>query len=165
MDNRHFILKTDHMNLTYLNVTLTGKVLRWKLYLQDKDFHLSHVPGMEVHQFVSDALSRLCENLIPPKPVVVANLTPRGPVGHLAALQPKQKIPSDIFVKIAKVHNTNEGHWGITPTPYASSALTHDRRVHSASVESPSLYAPIHLLVIQPIRARAHRPRALGRSK
>ena len=29
LDNRHFILKTDHMNLTYLNVTLTGKVQRW----------------------------------------------------------------------------------------------------------------------------------------
>ena len=41
----HMNLKTDHMNLTYLNVTLTGKVLRWKLYLQDKDFHLCHVPG------------------------------------------------------------------------------------------------------------------------
>jgi hypothetical protein len=36
MDNRPFILKTDHKNLTYLNVTLTGKVLRWKLYLQIK---------------------------------------------------------------------------------------------------------------------------------
>ena len=57
--NRHFILKTDHMNLTYLNVTLTGKVQRWELYLQDKDFYLCHVPGKEVHQFV---LSRLCEN-------------------------------------------------------------------------------------------------------
>ena len=33
LDNRPFILKTDHKNLTYLNVTLTGKVLRWKLYL------------------------------------------------------------------------------------------------------------------------------------
>jgi len=36
LDNRHFILK----NLTYLNVTLTGNVQRWKLYLQDKDFYL-----------------------------------------------------------------------------------------------------------------------------
>jgi hypothetical protein len=36
LDNRPFILKTDHKNLTYLNVTLTGKVLRWKLYLQIK---------------------------------------------------------------------------------------------------------------------------------
>jgi hypothetical protein len=26
LDNRHFILKTDYMNLTYLNVTLTGKI-------------------------------------------------------------------------------------------------------------------------------------------
>ena len=67
LDNRHFILKTDHKNLTYINVTLTGKVLRWKLYLQDKDFHLMHVPGKEVHQFVPDALSRLCENNMPPK--------------------------------------------------------------------------------------------------
>ena len=38
LDNRAFILKTDHKNLTYLNVTLTGKILRWKLYLQDKVF-------------------------------------------------------------------------------------------------------------------------------
>jgi hypothetical protein len=25
-DNRHFILKTDHTNLTYLNIILTGKM-------------------------------------------------------------------------------------------------------------------------------------------
>ena len=46
------------MNLTYINVTFTGKVLRWKLYLQDKDFDLYK----EEHKFVPDALSRLCEN-------------------------------------------------------------------------------------------------------
>jgi len=61
LDGRLFILKTGHKNLTYLNVTLTGK----ELYLQDKDFHLYHVPGKEVHQFVPDALSRLCENNMP----------------------------------------------------------------------------------------------------
>ena len=36
LHNRYFISKTDNMNLTYINVTSTGKVLRWKLYLQDK---------------------------------------------------------------------------------------------------------------------------------
>ncbi len=35
LDNRHFIMKADLINLTYLNVTLTGIVLRWKLYQQD----------------------------------------------------------------------------------------------------------------------------------
>jgi len=49
------------MNLTYLNVTLTGKVLLWKRYLQDKDFHLFQVPGKEVYQRIPDAESRLCK--------------------------------------------------------------------------------------------------------
>jgi len=65
LDGRPFISNTDHNNLTYLNVTLTGKVLRWKLYLQDKDFRIYHVPGKEVHQFIPDILSRLCENNMP----------------------------------------------------------------------------------------------------
>ena len=60
LDNRYFILKTDHMNLTNI------KVLRWKMYLQDKDFDQYHVSGTEEHQFVSDALSRLCVNNVPP---------------------------------------------------------------------------------------------------
>lgn len=36
--------KTDHIKLTYLKVTLTGKVLQWKFYLPDKDFDFCHVP-------------------------------------------------------------------------------------------------------------------------
>ena len=44
------------------NVTLTRNVLRWKLYLPDKDFYLCYVPGKEVQQGVPDALSRLYEN-------------------------------------------------------------------------------------------------------
>ena len=67
------------MNLTYLNVILTGKVLRWKLYLQDKDFYLCHAPGKEVHQQIPDALSQLCENNMPPKHTAA--------VGQLASLQ------------------------------------------------------------------------------
>jgi len=50
LDNRHFILKTDNMNLTYLNITLTGKVLQWKRYL-------CHVPGKKLNQQNPDALS------------------------------------------------------------------------------------------------------------
>ena len=51
------MLKTDH-----INVTFTGKVLRWNMYLQVKDFDLYHVAGKEEYQFVSDALSRYLEN-------------------------------------------------------------------------------------------------------
>ena len=108
LDNRPFILKTDHMNLTYLNVTLTGKVLRWKLYLQGKDCHLCHVPGKEVHQGVPDALSRLCENHIPVK----QDAETRKTTATLSALQPKQHLSDEVYDKIAAVHNSSVGNWG-----------------------------------------------------
>ena len=143
MDNRHFILKTDHMNLTYLNVTLTGKVLRWKLYLQDKDFHLSHVPGKEVHQFVPDALSRLCENLIPP--------TPLGPIGRPNKDYPTMSMPRSLASIEAPQRRVHLG-------PHC--------RIHSAMPMLPSdessshsdQDAPIHLRVLQPIRGGTLRP-------
>jgi hypothetical protein len=101
LDIRPFILKTDLMYLTYLNVTLTGKVLRWKRYLQDQDFHFYHVPGKEVHQGVPDSLSRLCENYMPPKQVKTATRS---------ALQPKQHLSNEVYDKIAAVHNSSVGH-------------------------------------------------------
>jgi hypothetical protein len=104
LDNRQFILKTDHKNLTYLNVTLTG-------YLQYKDFYLCHVPGKEIHQGVTDALSRLCENYMSVKPVQVGQ---QGSPVTLAALQPKQSLPDKVYGKIAAVHISSKGHLGAT---------------------------------------------------
>jgi hypothetical protein len=74
LDNRCFILKTDHMNLTYINMTFTGQVLRWKLYLQDKDFDLIHVPRKKKNQFVPGALSRLCDSNVPPPPAMASKM-------------------------------------------------------------------------------------------
>ena len=105
LDNRYFILKTDHMNLTYINVTFTDNVLRWKLYLQDKDFDSIHVPGKEKHQFVPDALSRLCVNNVPPPPTMASKM--------IVALQPVMILPPDIRDRLARVHNSKVGHWGL----------------------------------------------------
>ncbi len=55
-------------------MTFTGKVLRWKLYLQDRDFNLFHVAGKEENRFVPDALSKLCVNHVPPPPTLADNL-------------------------------------------------------------------------------------------
>jgi hypothetical protein len=92
LDNRYFILKTDHMNLTYLIVTLTGKVQRWKLYLQDEDFYLCHVPGKEVHQFVADALKAISQ--------LTSGIKPSWPL----------LIPDEMLKQIAAVHNSIVGH-------------------------------------------------------
>ena len=109
LDNRPFILNTDHMNLTYISVTLTGKVMRWKLYLQDKDFHLCHVPGKEVYQGVPDALSRLCKSHMPVKQDAE---TRKKTTSTLSALQPKQHHSDEVYDRIAAVHNSSMGHWG-----------------------------------------------------
>ena len=80
-------------------------MLRWKLYLQDKDFHLMHVPGKEVDRFVSDALSRLCENNLPPKAAVASSS-----LGILAVMETTFHIPNAIYRVIAGVHNSAVGH-------------------------------------------------------
>jgi hypothetical protein len=51
--NVKFHLKTDHKNLVYI----TGKIARWKLYMQDWHFTVSWVEGQEEHQQVPDKLS------------------------------------------------------------------------------------------------------------
>ena len=97
LDNIYFILKTDHVNLTYINVTCTGKVLRWEMYLQDKDFDLFHVAGKE-EQFVPDDLSRLCANHIPPPPTLADK--------SIIALRPVMDLPQDVYYRIADIHNS-----------------------------------------------------------
>jgi hypothetical protein len=48
----HFTLRTDHKNLTFINVDLRDKVQRWKLAIQHFDFDIDNI--------VADGLSRLC---------------------------------------------------------------------------------------------------------
>ena len=60
-----------------------------------------HVPGKEVHQFVPDALSQLCENNM----AAVASSSN----GILAVMEPTFHIPNAIFRVIAGVHNSEVG--------------------------------------------------------
>ncbi len=98
LENRRFILKTDHKNLTY-NKTPKGKVLRWKLFLQGFDFSLYHILGKEIHQAIPDALSRLCANLID--------------LVTLSAIDNKERIPGNVYRKISAVHNSEVGPMGL----------------------------------------------------
>ena len=55
-----FTLRTDHKNLIYINDTMTEMVIRWKIAVQDYDFDIEHIPG--VNNIVADGLSRLIED-------------------------------------------------------------------------------------------------------
>ena len=41
----HFLLRTDHKNLTYINYGQSAKIMRWKMMIQEYDFDIEHVAG------------------------------------------------------------------------------------------------------------------------
>lgn len=97
----HFTLKTDHKNLTYINLENSGKVKRWKLAIQEYDFDIEHIPGhLDV---VADAFSRL---------VSIDKLS--------ASEQPRIleefRIPKGKYKLISGVHNSLSGHHGVERT-------------------------------------------------
>ena len=61
----HFVLRTDHENLTYINVNPKQKVQRWKLAIQHYDFDIEHIAGKD--NIIADAFSRFCTKPLPKK--------------------------------------------------------------------------------------------------
>ena len=53
----HFTLRTDHRNLTYINESVSPKVRRLKLLIQEFDFDLEFIKGSDNH--IADAQSRI----------------------------------------------------------------------------------------------------------
>ena len=96
LDNRRFINKTPK-----------GNVLRWKLFLQEFDFLLYHIPGKEFNQTIPDALSRLCANLIQVVRIIFFNYL---------SIDNKDRIPGNLYRKISAVHNSEVGHMGLQVT-------------------------------------------------
>ena len=65
-----FILRTDHRNLLYLNEAGSSKVTRWKIEIQNYQFKIEHIPGVE--NVPADAFSRLIHHPIKRASVVFA---------------------------------------------------------------------------------------------
>jgi transposase InsO family protein len=112
-----FTLKTDHKNLTYINLESSQKVRRWKLFLQDFNFHLEHVAGID--NAVADAFSRLCS--------ISATEVDEPANSSLFAIESSEnlRIPPEEFRKISSVHNSKAGHFGVEKTLDALRASNH----------------------------------------
>jgi RNase H-like domain found in reverse transcriptase len=63
--DRKFTILTDHKNLTFIKQGSNPMVVRWHLALQELDFTLEYVKGVE--NTIADAMSHLCINNTPPK--------------------------------------------------------------------------------------------------
>jgi hypothetical protein len=52
----HFMVETDHRNLTFIHAGTSSKLTRWSLLLQSMSFAVSYIPGEQ--NVVADTLSR-----------------------------------------------------------------------------------------------------------
>jgi transposase InsO family protein len=104
-----FTLRTDHKNLTYLNLESSQKVRRWKLFLQEFNFDMEHVAG--VNNPVADAFSRLC-TVLPTQ----EDADWETPTLFRIEAESEVHIPDDAYHKIRKSHNSKVGHFGAEKT-------------------------------------------------
>ena len=95
-----FILLTDHKNLIYINDCASDKVARWKLFTQEFDALIEHLPG--VQNRIADNFSRLCVILRPR----LDKITPKE---HRDSLQQTVLYPS-AAVATLNVLNTLDPH-------------------------------------------------------
>ena len=109
--DRKFLLRTDHKNLVYLNTKGSQKVERWKMAMQEYDFDIEHVPGVENE--IADAFSRLCvmwtqEHDDHESHTNMLNL--------LLEESMLEHTSSEHLEAIQSCHNANVGHGGIERT-------------------------------------------------
>ena len=102
-----FTLKTDHANLTYINTESSAKVRRWKLFLQEFNFDLIHIAGVD--NLVADAFSRLCSIMISDDEADDFSL-------NIFEKEKDQPIPAERYRMISNVHNSTIGHGGAEAT-------------------------------------------------
>jgi hypothetical protein len=107
--NVHFVLRTDHKNLTYINFAGSAKVYRWKLSIQGFDFDIEHIAGKD--NIVADVMSRLCP-MMEYSPEQVNNLFE----GHEEILLENGRLDPEIYEKISRYHNSLVGHHGVEAT-------------------------------------------------
>ena len=106
--DRHFTLKTDSKNLTFLNVDHREKVKRWKLAIQHFDFNIFHIPGKD--NIEADAFSRLVPFPEKAQATLSAMRQAKVPDPEEPELKPH------MYNKIKSVHGGVHGHGGVQRT-------------------------------------------------
>ena len=102
--DRKFSILTDHKNLTFIKQASNPMIVRWHLALQELDFTIHYVPGVDNQ--IADAMSRLCLNNKPPK--ITEHI--------VAAIDAQHVITDEHKLMLDTVHNGGIGHGGVERT-------------------------------------------------
>ncbi len=124
----HFLLRTDHRNLTFIENDARQKVKRWKLAIQSFNFDLIWLKGKD--NIAADHCSRRMhdengDSKLPPSPVVAQLLCAMAPVNTSSTVVPYfrgsiirngKDEEINAFHIIGEYHNSRVGHFGIDKT-------------------------------------------------
>jgi hypothetical protein len=124
LGGRHFVLKTDQRNLTFINSEGSPKVYCWKLRLQEFDFDLEYVK--EEDNPIADITSRQCSKLgdsfvgeydLKGQNPELLCLAASGLPQHTETNIRRKHIPDRIYQTITSVHHSGlEGHFEVDIT-------------------------------------------------
>jgi len=108
------MLKTNHRSLLYLNAIPSGKVLREELTIQEYDFDVQHIAGVE--NVVADSFSRLVEATKVPLADVLALRKRKGGGKSTDNVFEDLRLSDEAYDNISRVHNSWMGHRGVEAT-------------------------------------------------
>jgi hypothetical protein len=100
---KEFTMLTDHNNLLYMESSEVPKIIRMRIFLQDFNFKLLHVPGKD--NVFADWLSRMHE----PSMITETSL---NLLNALNDVEVETKSSDALGSVLQKVHNSRMGHHG-----------------------------------------------------
>ena len=107
--DRVFILRTDHLNLLFITEASNPMIVRWYMALSEFSFKIEFIKGVD--NDIADSMSRLCRNGMLDHPEEFPHTDALA-----ASIIPKIKLTKVIYSKIAFVHNSKVGHFGLERT-------------------------------------------------
>ena len=107
--DRMFTIRTDHRNLLFITQASNPMIVRWYMALSEFSFKIEFIAGVD--NGIADSMSRLCRNGMLDRPEEFSHTD-----AIAASIIPKIKLTNIQYSKIAFVHNSRVGHFGLERT-------------------------------------------------
>jgi RNase H-like domain found in reverse transcriptase/Integrase zinc binding domain len=107
--DRMFTIRTDHRNLLFITQASNPMIVRWYMTLSEFSFKIEFIAGVD--NGIADSISLLCRNGMLDRPEEFSHTD-----AIAASIIPKIKSTSIQYSKIAFVHNSRVGHFGLLRT-------------------------------------------------